>query len=564
MARAAWGRIDQQRRDESTPGSVLLDELVEGSVDRREFLRRGTIIGLSTSAIASGLVALGEAAPAEAAPAAVRVGGRIHVAVIPAPAGALEPHTLVDVGGLEASGITGEFLTRATNTLGLRGELATNWTPNHDATVWTFKLRPNVTFQSGQRFGADDVVATYNRLVDPNSGSQALSAYRGVLSPGGIKKLDDLTVQFHLDAPNAHFPYLTSSTTYQAIILPASYQVGTFTTKPQTTGGFQLTSYTPGVGARYDRFPGWWGGKTPLDGVDVSFYSDPASAVAALLGGQTDLIGQIDVATARPLLRNHNLKIYRARGATHRQVCIRVDEQNPFKDYRVRQAVALSLDRPQIIKTLWAGLADVGNDSPFAPVFPSTDHSVPQRHQDIRTAKQLMAAAGYSKGFDITLTTETVGEVPQLAQIIQRSVRPLGIKMNLNILTVTQYFAGSQTGPPSGWGITPWLNAPINITDWSHRAVPNVYLTSAFKTKGVWNASHYSNKAFDSAANSYIGAIALKDQRRYEKRMQLILLHDTPVIIPYFQNYLQAVSNKVHGYQGDASGHVYLSRTSIA
>src|SRR5262249_3795550 len=149
---------------------------------------------------------------------------------------------------------------------------------------------------------------------------------------------------------------------------------------------------------------------------------------------------------------------------THRQVCIRCDYPGPLRDNRVREAIALTLDRPQIIKTLWGGLADLGNDSPFAPIFPSTNKHVPQRHKDLRKARQLMAAAGRAKGFPITLTTETVGEVPQLAQIIQRSVRAINVNMKLTILTVTAYFAGTQTGPPLGWGATPWLNTPINIT----------------------------------------------------------------------------------------------------
>ena len=161
---------------------------------------------------------------------------------------------------------------------------------------------------------------------------------------------------------------------------------------------------------------------------------------------------------------------------------MRVDLHNPLQDYRVRQAIALTLDRPAIVKTLFNGLADLGNDSPFARSIPSTDKTVPQRHKDIRKAKQLMAAAGYAKGFSITLTTEQVGEIPQLAQILQRSVKAIGINMKLQILTATAYFAGTQSGPPSGWGNTPWLNAPINITDWGHRAVPNVVLCSALKS----------------------------------------------------------------------------------
>src|SRR4029077_630058 len=120
---------------------------------------------------------------------------------------------------------------------------------------------------------------------------------------------------------------------------------------------------------------------------------------------------------------------FSAHGATHREVAMRVDLHNPLRDYRVRQAIMTTLARPAIIKTLFNNLADVGNDSPFAPVYPSTDKSVPQRHKDIKKAKQLMAAAGYAKGFSITLTTETTGEIPQIAQILQRSVKAIGINM---------------------------------------------------------------------------------------------------------------------------------------
>ncbi len=563
MDRETRRRLEEYRHDEAGPiENTLIDELMDGELDRKEFIRRGTLFGLSASVIGAALAALGEAPLAFARSGAAKAGGRLRMAIIPPPAHGLDPHTYMDQGALETGSIAGEFLTRATPGLTLLPELATSWKSNKDATVWTFKLRPGVKFQSGQTLGADDVIATYNRLLGPDS--EALSAYKGVLSPGGVKKVDDLTIEFHLDAPTASFPYLTSSTTYQAIILPADYKLGTFEKTPQATGAFKLVSYTPGVGAKYERYTAWWAGHAALDGIDATYYSDDAAVVAALLGGQVDVIGQIQFATGRPLFNNPNVQVFAAHGATHRQVPMRVDLKNPLADYRVRQAIALTLDRPAIVKTLFNNLADIGNDSPFAPVYPTTDKSVPQRKQDLRAAKQLMAAAGYAKGFSIELTTETTGEIPQLAQIIQRSVKAIGINMSLKILTATAYFAGSQTGPPSGWGTTPWLNAPINITDWGHRAVPNVFLVSALESKGVWNASHYSSKTFDSLARSFIGAIALKDQRKYARQMQLLLLHDTPDIFPYFYNYLAAGSKKVKGYKADAQGSVYLSHTSLA
>jgi len=565
MDRESMMRVEQYRRTEAGPlEATLLDEFVDGEMDRSTFIRRASVLGLGMGLIGAALEAFGHTPLADAAVVKGAAGGRLRLGVIPPPVTGLDPHTYKDTGGLVTGGIAGEFLTRATESLTLLPELALSWKPNADASIWTFKLRPNVKFQSGQAFGADDVVATYDRLTATDTGSQALSAFQGVLSKGGTKAVDNLTIEFHLDAPTANFPYLSSSTTYQGILLPANYKLGTFEKTPQTTGAFKLVSYNPGVSAKYDRNPGWWGGSAPLDGIDLTYYSDDSAIISALLGGQIDLINQINFVTGRALFSNPNVQIFNARGATHRQVCMRVDAKNPLKDYRVREAIALSLDRPAIVKTLFDKYADVGNDSNFAPLYPSTDRTVPQRHKDLKTAKKLMAKAGHPKGFKITLTTEKTGEIPQLAQIIQRSVKALGIDMTLNILTSTAYFAGTQDGPPLGWGNTPWLNAPMNITDWGHRAVPNVVLTAAFKTKGVWNAAHYSNPKFDKILESFLGAIALKDQRKYERQMQLILLHDTPVIVPYFYNFLGAGTTKVKGYKADAQGTVFLSHTSLA
>jgi peptide/nickel transport system substrate-binding protein len=557
------GRLDEVRRAAGPIENTVIDELLGRKVDRRVFIQRATLFGLSASAIGTVLIAAG--CGPSSGPATGKVGGRLKMGIIPPPAHDIEPHTFADQGALETGSIAGEHLIRSAANLKLVPELATSWSPNSDASVWTIKLRANVKFQTGQAMTADDIVTTYERLVSKSSGSQALSAFKGVLSPGGTTKVDNLTVKFQLDNPTASFPYLLSSTTYQSIMLPANYQLGTFTSKPQTTGAFKLTSYTPGVGAKYDRNPDWWGGRPPLDGVDVTYYTDAAAADAALLGGTIDLIGQIQLATDRALFNNSKIQIFGGRGATHRQVPMRVDLNNPLKDPQVRQAIALTLDRQSIVNTLFSKYADVGNDTPWAPVYPSSvgDPDVPQRKQDINKAKQLMAAAGFSSGFSITLTTEQTGEIPQLAQIIQSAVKAINIDMKLSILTATAYFDGSQLGPPSGWGNTPWLNAPINITDWGHRSVPNVFLTSALQSNGVWNAAHYSNPQFDAAAKSFIGAISIDDQRKYAKQAETILQKDTPVIFPYFYNYLAAGSQSVKGYYADPQGTVFLSQTSL-
>src|SRR2546421_6280363 len=326
-------RIEEYRRTEAGPlEGTLIDEFVDGGMDRSTFIRRASVLGLSMTTIGAALKAFGHAPLAKAARGAAVAGGRLRIGVVPPPVTGLDPHTYKDTGGLVTGGIAGEFLTRATQGMSTLPELARSRNPNVNATIWTFKLRSGVKFQSGEAFGADDVVATYDRLTDPNSGSQALSAFKGVLSPGGTKRIDNLTVEFHLDSPTANFPYLSSSTTYQGILLPANYKLGTFEKTPQTTGAFELTAYNPGVGATYRRFAGWWGGNAPLDGVDLTYYSDDSAIIAALLGGQIDLINQINFVTGRALFSNPNVQIYNARGATHRQEPMRAECNCPPKD----------------------------------------------------------------------------------------------------------------------------------------------------------------------------------------------------------------------------------------
>ena len=555
-------RLDDYRCSQAGPlENDLIDEFADGNIDRRGFIQRATILGLSMGVVGSALAAY-DAPLAFGAASRGKAGGRLRLGVLPPPAKDLEPHKLADTGGLVTDGISGEFLTRSTKNLTIVPELALSWKPNATATVWTFKLRPNVKFQSGQAFGADDVVATYERLVGADSG--ALSAFKGVLSSGGIKAIDNLTVQFTLNAPTASFPYLTSSSTYQAIMLPKEYKLGTYDKTPQGTGAFRLVSYTPGVGAKFDRNPTWWGGRAPLDGVDITYYTDVAAHIAALVGGQVDLLNEVQFANGRALFTNPNVQIFPVRGAQNRTVGLRVNLNNPLKDRRVRRAIALTLDRPAIVKTLFNNFADVGNDSPFAPVFPSTNTSVPQRKKDIPAAKKLLAAAGYAKGFKVPFIVQKNGEMPQLAQVMQRSARAIGIDLALELQTDTQFFAGTQWSAPCSYGNTPWLNGAMTLTGWGGRSVPNVYLSSEIKSCSIWNEAQYKNPKLDRVIDKYLGAIALSDQRKYANQIQRTLLNDTPFIFPYFFNSLAAGSKKVKGYNHDASALVYLSRTSLA
>jgi peptide/nickel transport system substrate-binding protein len=407
----------------------------------------------------------------------------------------------------------------------------------------------------------DDVVATFNRLLGPNS--QALSSFNGVLSPGGVHKVDNQTVRFDLDSANGFFPYLTSQMTYQAIILPASYQLPSDLTKPgqwtsnmNGTGPFKLKSNNGAAGFSFVANPNYWGGKPLIDAVEWSILDDQPR-VTALESGQIDLAVQINYQGAQQLRGSQN--VIPLQTANHRYLNMNVNVK-PFNDVRVRKAIALALNRPEIVKGLWGPYAQVGNDSPMWPGYVFTDKTVPQRHQDLAQAKALLKAAG-ATNLHLTLTCYRAFEMPDYAQRVAQALKKIGINCSVKVYTSTQYFAGNSFGakPP----LAPWLSTNFGIVDYGHRPIPLTYLNAALRSHGVWNAARYHNKAFDTAINNFQAASSLTQQKHWARVIEETLLHDTPVIYAYFYNYIAATSKKVHNYVPDGISVVNLRGVSL-
>ena len=545
--------IDSIRRGSSELENHVIDEFAAGHIDRRAFLRHGSVIGMSLPLMGTILGAFGAAVVSPAARAAT-AGATIRVATT-VPAAAIDPVTVADGGGLLMLQQTGEFLANSGSDLRLKPVLAESWKPNEDGTVWTFKLRKGVKFHNGKTMTGEDVVTTIELLADPKNSSNAVSAFLCVLSKGATKKVDDETVEFHLDAPNGNFPYYLSSDNYNAIILPADY-AGDFEKNFNGTGAFKLDKYTPKVGASFLRNDDYWGPKALPARTEFTFYADMQPQVLALQGHQVDIINQLPVLQGIALLNDPNIHMISIKSSAHTQVHMRND-MAPFTDKRVRRAIALCLDREKLAKGLFRGRTDLGNDSPFAPVFPSTAKTVPQRHRDIATAKQLMAAAGLANGFKTKLTTEKYLEIPEYAVVIQNAVKAIGIDLELNVESQDAYYGKAV------FGQSDWLDSIVGITDYGHRGVPNVLLAAPFKSDGTWNAAHFKNKDYDSLTAQYIAALDLQSQRKTAGEIQRLLLDETPVIMSYFYDFLTATTKKVAGVQSTAMAQLFLARASL-
>src|SRR5262249_35601172 len=204
---------------------------------------------------------------------------------ITGPTASIDPVTVADQGGLDMLAQTGEYLCLSDQNLRLRPVLATSWSPNSKADVWTFKIRQGVKFHGGGTLTADDVVYTYKLNTNPKNAPAALSAFGGGLTPDGVVKVDDHTVAFHLTAPNRNFPYLTSSDTYNMILTPNTSAPGQWESSSVGTGPFVLKSYTPKVGASFPRNTAYWGPKALPAASEFTFYETQTPGILALTSG---------------------------------------------------------------------------------------------------------------------------------------------------------------------------------------------------------------------------------------------------------------------------------------
>jgi peptide/nickel transport system substrate-binding protein len=319
--------------------------------------------------------------------------------------------------------------------------LAEEITPNKKADVWTIRVRPGIEFHNGKTVTSADVRYSLQRFVNKKLalGGQA---FLPTLDPKGIKLLDKRTIRCTLTQPDATI--LDSLAQYTAGIVPVGYgAAGYGKANPNVgTGPFKLQSFTPGQQSVHVRNPNYWrSGQPYFDQVVIIDFTDDTARVNALLSGQIDAMTQVPPAQVAVVNGHSGTKVLESPSAAWTPICMRVDTA-PFNDVRVRQAMRLIVDRPQMIEQALAGHGIVGNDlySPFDEEF---NHSLPQRHQDIAQAKSLLKAAGHDGlTIDLQSTNGALG-MNEGAQVFAQQAKAAGVTVNVKILDSGTFY-GSQ------------------------------------------------------------------------------------------------------------------------
>ncbi len=562
-----WKQFDFVRKNSNPVEVDLVEAYAQNKISRRDFVKRGTIIGLSVPAMSAVIAACGgsdEGTASGDSDGSTSGGGtKGGTAIVANQFGdansGLDPVTMLDLGTYNVISQSFEYLVG----LGSDGNidataLATSWSPNEDGSQWTFELRQGVKWQSGGDFTSADVAATMDRHVE--FGNAGLD---GVIGMGSVDSSDPTKAVFTLIEPNGNFPVLVSIFNAQSVITPEDYTSGTtLDERPDGTGAWILDDFDPSTFvATYSRNPDWWGGETLLDGIELRGFADIGTAVTAMTSREVDVIQNFSVIGGEGLLNDANFNVLTPPSSNHRQLWFNVREGD-FTDKLARQALGWCLDRQEMVDTLFSGRAEIGNDHPILSSLPFFDpDATPQRSRDIEKAKALMAEAGIDS-ISTSFEGGDLGEVPDLAAIVARNAADAGIELTVNIQANSTFY-GDAWCPPDGSGDMPCPgSASVGAVDYGHRPIPDIFLASALSTGGVWNSSNWANSEFDGLLSDYRTAVDVDGQKTAIGAMQTLIHDEQPALYPYFFNFLAGHDSTMSGVQATALGHIVMSSAS--
>ncbi len=418
---------------------------------------------------------------------------------------------------------------------------------NKKGDVWTIRVHSGVEFHNGKTLGAADVIYSLQRLINPKLGLFGGAALKS-LDPTRMKKLDKRTVRLTLKQPDGTI--LDALGQYIAGVVPVGYSpkaVGA--AKPNIgTGPYKLQSFTPGQQSVHVRNPNYWrSGQPYFDKVIIIDFPDDTARVNALLGGQVDAITDVPPAQVAVVNNHSGTHVLESPSAAWTPICMRVDAA-PFDDVRVRQAMRLIANRPQMVQQALSGHGHIGNDlyAPFDEAFAS---DLPQRVQDIAKAKSLLKAAGHEGlTVDLQSTNGALG-MNEGAQVFAQQAKAAGVTINVKILDSGAFY-GDQ-----------YLKWPMSTDFWGSRNYLSQVAAGSLPTS-PYNETHWPDSKDNSFLSLYNQALRTVDRAKQKTilhEMQKMEYDNGGYILWGFSTLLDGYSTKVKGLKTGDKGVLPLN-----
>ena len=430
-------------------------------------------------------------------------------------------------------------------------DLATSVEKSADGKTYTYKLR-DATFHNGDKFDADDVIWSYNRMADPKKalpGAEQMLQIAGVAEfqegkadhISGLKKIDDKTIE--ITVTNLSDPGWNLMSNY-APIYSKDYPEDQLASKPNGLGPFKLANYVPGSKVELAKFDGYFeSGKPYLDKLDVMLMGEASARDVAFRNGEIDanVLGPVQYAAygEDPALKDHILEVA--------EVYTRNIGFNPkveaFKDKRVRQAINHAINKELIVEKLLKNKAYPAVS--WLPISsPAFDKEAKPYAYDPEKAKALLKEAGYETGlkFSVTATSNESWGLP----IVEAAI-PMLAKVGVEVTT----------DPVESSVLSDKILADnFETFIWSNSSGPDAlkYL-SCFHSKTPQTACNYvkfANADFDKLLDQAGEEADMAKQTELLRQANNLLQEEAPV---WFFNYNKAVMAYqpwVHGLKPNA------------
>ncbi|MEP2639687.1 ABC transporter substrate-binding protein [Roseobacter sp.] len=448
-----------------------------------------------------------------------------------------------------------EMLYSGLTTLGhdmtAQPDLATEWSANADASVWTFTLRTDAMFSNGAPVTAQDVVASFTKLLDP---ATAAPGRRNLGPIATVTAADANTVVFTTDGPFADLPVALTYPT--AKVLPASIITDDFESLARTpvgSGPFQLSQFNADqnviLEGRDDYFiPG----QPYLETVEVVTFPDAAGSTAALLAGEVDMMLDVQPTDFERISSTDGIDGLRT--PSGRFLDVVMDTQvAPWSDPRVRQALAMSVDRETMVELVAEGYGTAGNDSPVNAAYAYFADDAVKTYDPV-AAKALLAEAGYPDGLELELVaSEKPGYRSAMAVVLREMARPAGFDISVKTMDHPTYL--DQV----------WKKGPFYVGFYNMQPTEGTIFNLLFTSGASWNETKWNNTTFDALVQEADRTVDAAKRADLYGQAQSLMRTDVPALVPVFFDLLGAKAQYVEHYTQHPRGANYaLHRVSLS
>lgn len=541
--------MSEERENGNIP--KLKEQFAEGKINRREFLRYSTLLGMSaTAAYAFVGKVTGRNFVAPAAAQDIPTGGtaRISMRVLEV----TSPHTYSWIEDSNVGRQVHEYVTKTGQDNITRPYLAESWSASDDLKTWTLKLR-EIKWHNGRDFVAEDVAWNIRRCLDEQTGSSVVGLMKGYMlnetadgktelwDANAIETVDDHTLRLNLKEAQVavpehlfHYPF--------AILDPE--EGGTFGVGSNGTGAFDLVEHTVGVKSTLKARSDYWGNGPYLDELQfIDLGDDPSAAIGAIASQQVHGqyqgdVSQLDVFKAMPHVVIHEA-LTGATGVARVQV-----DREEFSDPRLRKAMRLAVDTPRCLELAHRGLGAPGEHHHVCPVHPDYK-KIEFMDRDVEMAKQLLAEAGHPNGvtMEIAAKKDPAWEI-QAVQAMVEQWKDAGINVDINLMPSAQF-----------WDV--WDKVPFGFTSWAHRPLGFMVLALGYRSGVPWNESHYANAEFDSLLTKAEGTLDVDERREILGQLEMIMQEDGPMVQPLWRSLFVAMDKRIKGFRMHPTNYIF-------